>query len=133
MTKIRIVLFTAVSALMLAWALPAMAHSSKATGTVVKVVAGKPTEFKFTLSAMSVKHGSVTFKVTNKGEIAHDFELCATGGTANTCHHGISTPVLNPGQSATLTVPIPKAGSYEYLCTVPGHAATGMKGDLKVT
>ena len=54
---------------MLAWALPAMAHSSKATGTVVNVIAGKPTEFKFTLSAKSVKHGSVTFKVTNKGAI----------------------------------------------------------------
>ena len=132
MTKIRIVLFAAVWALMLAWALPAMAHSSKATGTVVNVVAGKPSEFKFTLSAMSVKYGPVTFKVTNKGTVGHDFKLCSTGGTANTCH-GMSTPVLNPGQSATLTVPIPKAGSYEYLCSVPGHAAIGMKGDLKVT
>jgi len=24
-------------------------------------------------------------------------------------------------------------GTYEYLCTVPGHAAARMKGDLKVT
>jgi len=29
-------------------------------------------------------------------------------------------------------VTISKAGSYPYLCTVPGHAAAGMKGVLRV-
>ncbi len=134
MTKIRIVLFAAVSALMLAWALPAMAHTSKATGTVVNVVAGKPSEFKFTLSAKSVKHGTVTFKLTDKGALPHTFYVCSSskGGSANTCP-GKGTASISPGGSATLTVTFAKAGSYEYLCTVPGHAAAGMKGDLKVT
>jgi hypothetical protein len=38
------------------------------------------------------------------------------------------TKTLHPGQSATFTVTIKKAGKYEYLCSIPGHAAAGMKG-----
>ena len=36
-------------------------------------------------------------------------------------------------QTGTLTVKLVKPGMYEYLCTVPGHAAAGMKGTIKVT
>ena len=36
-------------------------------------------------------------------------------------------------QTATLKYTFKTAGKYEYLCTVPGHAAGGMKGVLKVT
>jgi uncharacterized cupredoxin-like copper-binding protein len=116
----------------LVWALPALAHPAHATATVT-VAAGKPTEFGFTLSAKSVKAGSVTFKVTNKGKINHDFEICSSnkGGTAITCA-GKKTPTLKPGKSATLKVTLTK-GKHEYLCTQPGHAAAGMKGVLTVT
>ena len=129
----RLFALAAVSAsIALVWALPAFAHQSRAAGTTVTVTAGKPSEFGFQLSAKSVPHGSVTFKVTNKGAINHDFKLCTKGGTANACA-GKATAVLSPGKSATLTVTIAKAGMYEYLCTEPGHAAGGMKGQLKVT
>jgi uncharacterized cupredoxin-like copper-binding protein len=129
----RLFALAAISAsIALVWALPAFAHSARAAGTTVTVTAGKPTEFGFTLSTKSVKHGAVTFKVTNSGKIPHDFKLCSKGGTANACS-GKSTPVLAPGKSATLSVTIAKAGSYEYLCTEPGHAAGGMKGDIKAT
>ena len=38
-----------------------------------------------------------------------------------------------PGrQGGTLVVNLTKAGKYEYLCTVPGHAAAGMKGLVTV-
>jgi uncharacterized cupredoxin-like copper-binding protein len=102
--------------------------------TVVTVTAGKPSTFAFTLSTKTVKTGTVTFKVTNKGTIAHTFKVCSSskGGSANSCA-GAVTPTINPGKSATLSVKFAKAGTYEYLCTVPGHAAAGMKGDLKVT
>jgi uncharacterized cupredoxin-like copper-binding protein len=118
----------------LLWAIPAFAHTAKTAGTTVTVTAGKPSEFGFQLSTKSVKHGSVTFKVTNKGAIPHDFKICSSnkGGSANACA-GKSTPVLAAGKSATLTVTLAKAGTYEYLCTQPGHAAGGMKGDLKAT
>jgi len=75
----------------------------------------------------------VTFKVKNGGALPHDFKVCSSpkGGSANSCA-GRSTPLLSPGQSATLTVTFKTAGTYEYQCAVSGHAAAGMKGDIKV-
>jgi uncharacterized cupredoxin-like copper-binding protein len=119
----------------------ALAHSTKATGTTVTVSAGKPSEFSFTLSKKAVPHGAITFKVTNASAsgLAHDFKLCSSpskstsaASLANSCA-GKGTPMLGKGKSATLSVTVAKPGNYEYLCTVPGHAAGGMKGILKVT
>src|SRR5512133_2272408 len=95
-------------------AMPALASSSHATGTTVKVAALDT--LKFTLSTKTVPHGSVTFVVTNKGQLGHDFKIA-----------GKKTPVLKHGQTAKLTVTL-KAGKYPYSCTIPGHAAAGMKG-----
>jgi uncharacterized cupredoxin-like copper-binding protein len=106
----------------LAWALPAVAHQSTVRATTVTVTAGKPAEFRFTLSKKSAPHGTVTFKVTNNGALPHDFKI-----------NGHKTPLISPGQSKTLKVTFAKKGSYPYLCTVTGHAAAGMKGIFKVT
>jgi uncharacterized cupredoxin-like copper-binding protein len=123
------------AALLVLIAVPvAQARTAHADATVT-VTAGKPSEFKFTLSAKSVPHGTVTFKVTNKGNLPHDFKLCtatAKAATALTCA-GHATALVSPGGAATLKVTFKKAGSYEYLCSVSGHAAAGMKGLLKVT
>lgn len=135
MTRVRILLYGAVSAVaMLAFALPATAHRGAARATVVTVVAGKPSEFAFKLSTKSVKLGAVTFKVTNSGALAHDFKVCSSnkGGLANTCS-GTGTVAISPGGAATLKVTFKKAGTYEYLCSLPGHAAAGQKGVLKVS
>jgi uncharacterized cupredoxin-like copper-binding protein len=80
------------------------------------------TEFKFKLSKTSAPKGSVTFKLVNKGKTAHDFKI-----------NGKATPRIGPGKSATLTVKFAKAGKFPYLCTVPGHAAAGMKGTFTVS
>jgi uncharacterized cupredoxin-like copper-binding protein len=93
--------------------------TAHAASTTVNVTAS---DFKFKLSAKSVKPGKVTFKVTNKGAVKHDFMI-----------DGTKTSLISPGKSASLTVNFKKAGSYPYKCTVPGHAALGMKGTLKVT
>ena len=47
--------------------------------------------------------------------------------------HRRESALLTPRKSASLTIAFKKAGSFEYLCTVPGHAAAGMKGNLNVT
>ena len=136
MTKIRILLLGAVSVVsMLAVALPATAHRVAARATVVTVIAGKPSEFKYTLSTKTVPLGTVTFKLTDKGQLPHDFKVCSSnkGGSANSCT-GTGTPAaISPGGAATLKITFKTKGTYEYLCTLPGHAALGQKGDLKVT
>lgn len=96
---------------------PALGARSHATGTAVTVTA---TEFHFKFSKTSVPHGSVTFTVVNKGHVSHDFKI-----------GGKKTPLIKPGKSAKLTVTL-KKGKAAYLCTVPGHAAAGMKGSLTV-
>ena len=40
--------------------------------------------------------------------------------------------MIQPGKSAKLAVTFKKAGKFSYLCTVPGHAAAGMKGVFTV-
>jgi len=94
----------------------ATAHAAAAT---VNVTAK---EFHFTLSKKSAAHGKVTFKITNKGALKHDFKI-----------NGAKSKMILPHHSASLTVTFKKAGSYPYMCTVPGHAAAGMKGTFKVT
>jgi uncharacterized cupredoxin-like copper-binding protein len=101
-------------------AAPVNARGPAAT-TTVSVTIGKPSEFRYTLSKKRVPVGTVVFKVVNKGRIAHDFKIA-----------GKKTRMLAPGQSATLRVVLTKKGSYAYLCSVPGHAAAGMKGVLGV-
>ena len=138
----RSLLAVPAAALLTGVAVPvALAHSGHAAGATVTVTAGKPSEFGFVLSSKSVKHGAITFKVTNGSSsgLSHDFFLCSspakstsTASLPNSCK-GKGTTQLGKGQSATLKVTVSKAGSYEYLCTVPGHAAGGMKGILKVT
>jgi len=122
------------------WAAQAMASTAVASPAVVTVTAGKPSAFAFTLSTKTIKGGfgpgglAVTFKVTNKGAFPHTFKVCSSskGGDANACA-GKGTPSIGPGKSASLMIMFSKAGTYEYLCTVPGHAAAGMKGELRVT
>jgi uncharacterized cupredoxin-like copper-binding protein len=99
-------------------AVSAFGRSSK---TTVTVTAGKPSELKFKLSATAAAKGLISFKVTNRGSLEHDFKIA-----------GKKTPRLKPGKSQTLTFTISKAGKYPFLCTVPGHAAGGMKGTFTV-
>jgi uncharacterized cupredoxin-like copper-binding protein len=79
-------------------------------------------EFKFVLSKKTAKRGLVTFKVTNVGAIKHDFQI-----------NGRKTKMLTHGQSDTLRVTFLRKGAYPYKCTVPGHAAAGMRGVFTIT
>ena len=111
------------------------AQAAGAAGAkAVKVTAGKPSEFHFTLSSKSVALGTVTFTFTNSGAIVHDFKICsAPSATAKNSCTGKGTKKLSPHQSTKMIVKFTKKGTYAYLCTVPGHAAAGMKGTIKVS
>ena len=116
-------------------ALPAFAGKSAAKATSIKVSISKTKEFAFTLSPKSAAHGAITFTITNGGNLPHDFQLCSkpsSSASATSCT-GKKTALISPGATGKLAVVVAKAGTYEYMCTVPGHAAAGMKGLLKVT
>jgi uncharacterized cupredoxin-like copper-binding protein len=80
------------------------------------------TEFHFALSTQTVHTGTVTFKLKNNGGIPHNLRI-----------NGKQTPNIDPGETTSLKVTFAKPGNYPYLCTLPGHAAAGMKGVLRVT
>jgi uncharacterized cupredoxin-like copper-binding protein len=94
------------------------ARSTAAKVTTIKVTAK---EYKFILSKRSAPHGRVTFKIVNKGKIAHDFKIV-----------GKKTKTLKPNKSATLTVTL-KKGKHAYICSIDSHAKFGMKGVFKST
>jgi uncharacterized cupredoxin-like copper-binding protein len=117
---------------------PAAGRAGAGAATVVIVTAGRPSELAFTLSKSSAlpwrAKATIAFKVRNRGALGHSFEVCAVASasaTPNACK-GAATPVLKPGASATLAVAFAKAGTYEYLSTVPGQAKQGMKGLIGV-
>jgi len=105
--------------------------------TVITVTAGKPSELAFKLSkTSSIPAGTITFNVTDMGVAFHNFKICSVPVTTaasakNTCN-GKATKILHHGDTATLTVTLSKTGKYEFLCTVTGHAAAGMKGLIGV-
>ena len=133
MIKHARVLLPALAALVLV-AVPVAQAKPVRAAAAITVTAGKPSEFGFKLSTKTVKHGIVTFTITNGGNVPHDFKICSkpTTAKADTCV-GKKTALIVPGSSKKLTYTFAKAGSYEYLCTVAGHAIAGMKGLLKVT
>jgi hypothetical protein len=118
-----------------------MAHESVAaradrvlSPAVVKITAGKPSEYDFKLSPTSIKHGTVLFELTNLGKLPHGFAI-----------DGGATKVIAPHHSTTLTINFKKPGRYVYQCAEPhvdpaqenvaqdGNAGPCGGGILKVT
>ena len=115
--KLSLLLAVAIAALGVTVGAVAAPAAQQATTVTVSM-----TEFKFVLSKKIVPKGVVTFKVVNKGAIAHDFKV-----------NGKKTANIAAGKSATLTVTFTKTGKFPYLCTLPSHAPAGMKGVLTVS
>jgi len=94
-----------------------------ATAASTQVVEIHMTEFAFTPAMPEAPPGDVTVKVVNDGKIAH---------TLTFSDLSTKTGPIQPGQSKTITLKGVKAGSYNFICEIPGHVASGMKGMLMV-
>jgi uncharacterized cupredoxin-like copper-binding protein len=117
LSKIVLVLAAALVAAFLAAS--GSASPARGASAAIQVKGG---EFFFKLSTKSIaKPGKVTFVFKNVGHITHDFKI-----------NGKRTPLIQPGKTARLVVTFKKKAKYTYLCTVPGHAAAGMKGVFTV-
>jgi len=109
----------AVSGILAQAALSAPSASKAAVTVNVTAV-----EFKFRLSKLSVPKGSVvTFKITNRGNSPHDFDI-------PTLKKG--TAYLAPGKSALFKLIASKSGRFRFVCTVPRHVELGMTGNFIV-
>ncbi len=91
-------------------------------------------EWSVTLEAKAIRPGPVTFVISNRGKVAHGFELKADDHAGG--HHGddddeVETRTLRPGETVRLTVNL-AAGSYEFECFVGHHDDMGMEGAFSV-
>lgn len=63
--------------------------------------------------------GTYTFRYTNKSGMTHDLKVGS-----------VETPEFSKGtRSITVTL---RKGTVKYRCTLPGHAAAGMKGRITI-
>ncbi len=89
-------------------------------------VSAKLSEWKVELSEAAIAPGSVTFTITNVGNIPHAFEVEGEGIEQE-------TKLIQPGTATTLTLTL-KPGTYEVYCPVgdDSHKQLGMETHLKV-
>ncbi len=99
------------------------AAESPAEAETVAVTEG---EMFIELSEDSYSPGSYTFEVVNEGRMPHDFVVERDGADV------AATEVLQPGQSATLTVTL-EQGDYVFYCSVGSHRAAGMETPVTVS
>ena len=66
--------------------------------------------------------GTVNLTVRNTGEVFHDLTVTDLDLQLN----------VEAGDTTTRAVSVDTPGTYEFICSVPGHAAGGMRGELIV-
>lgn len=93
--------------------------SSSGAATTIKV---SLTEFKIDGDLMA-SPGPITLEVTNDGTMEHDLSIEELGVTTNS---------IAPGKTVTLDLGTVDQGDYEVICTIAGHAGSGMTTTLKV-
>jgi hypothetical protein len=103
-----------------AGALPAQAAAPLSRVQVVAV------EFHYRLSRVRVPAGPVRIELANFGQDEHDLRLRRIGGSR--VYH---VPSVLPGQRQTLSARL-APGLYRLKCTLAGHAARGMRAELRV-
>ena len=87
------------------------------------------TEMRFTPNRIDARVGQpIVIRIVNRGAQPHDlaFPSAQMPGL-----RGVET-LMNPGESRTLTLTFDQPGTYQFLCTLPGHAVAGMTGAVFV-
>jgi uncharacterized cupredoxin-like copper-binding protein len=93
-------------------------------------------EYAISLDKSSVPAGNVTFNAKNDGTLPHTIAVTAADGANKTS--GITGKTIgdsgniDPGKSGSVTVAL-QPGTYQVVCSVPGHVQLGMIVQLTVT
>jgi uncharacterized cupredoxin-like copper-binding protein len=117
----RIVLLTLVSVIIIA--LLAACSGGTVGGTNVTA-----TEFEFKPNKFEAQVGQkVTFKVTNKGTVEHNFVILSPDGSQE-----LTKITTQPGETKSLEFTPTEAVTYQIDCNIAGHKEAGMVGELVV-
>jgi plastocyanin len=96
---------------------------AKGPGGTLKLSAS-PTALAFDTTKLSSKPGKVTIDFDNPAALEHNVTIEQNGKEI------AASETLAEGKTSVSAELAP--GTYEFLCTVPGHAEAGMKGILTV-
>ena len=99
--------------------------ATSAPASAIPIAASPSGGLMFNTKKLSAPAGKDTFVFTNKSPLPHNFTIMKGSKVIG------ATPTFAKGVK-DLVVTLP-AGTYVFECTVPGHAAAGMKGTLTVT
>ena len=99
-----------------------------AKGGVLTMPANPQGRTLFASTAATAAAGSLQLVMPNPSSLQHDIALKADEGKGPEIGKGA---VVGQGGTSKFTANL-KPGKYEFLCTVPGHEAGGMKGILTV-
>ena len=96
-----------------------------AGSTTLKLTSSK-TALKYDKKKLTAHAGKITISMKNPSSIfQHDVAIKIKGKVHK-------SKLAGHNQTVKLTLTL-KPGKYTFYCTVPGHAAAGMKGTLTVT
>src|SRR5881409_98091 len=99
---------------------PAASSGGGGGGTQLQISAD-PQQLKFNTSQLSAKAGKVTITMTNPSPLQHDVSI--KGGV------DAKGNVVGQGGKSVVSVTL-KPGKYTFYCSVDGHEAAGMTGEL---
>jgi len=126
----------AAAAVAIAVGVPIALASSSATSVGIT-----EKEFKVTPTVKTVKAGSVTFKIKNRGALDHTFAIVKTALPAGKLPVKSSQVTLKPikdvgpikpGKGTNLTLNL-KPGKYVLYCNIKGHYQAGQRVAFTVT
>ena len=96
-------------------------------------------EFAYSATELSAPTGAeVTINMNNTGGLEHNWVLVAGNKdpytvTEDDALFEIKSETAAPGQVTSFQFVAPEPGSYQYVCSIPGHAAGGMFGTIEIT
>jgi uncharacterized cupredoxin-like copper-binding protein len=124
---------------------PAKTTAATTSSASVAASGGKvtidATEFAFAPKAITAKAGKLAITLDNKGKTQHELVVLKTSASPATLKVSggrvsesdsvgdVSETAGGASKSKTLDL---KAGSYVYVCNIPGHYGDGMYGTLTV-
>jgi plastocyanin len=98
---------------------------SGAASQTLQIEADPSGALRFTTESLQANAGEVTIVMENPASVPHNVAIKGRGVDEK-------GEIVEKGDTSEVSATV-EPGSYEFYCSVPGHEAAGMKGELTVS